>query len=34
MDYPQYLMLSDLLRLQVVQSTPEHPDELLFIIVH
>ena len=34
MDYPQYLMLSDLLELQVVQSKPEHPDELLFIIVH
>ena len=34
MDYPEYLMLSDLLKLQVVQSTPEHPDELLFIIVH
>jgi len=33
-DYPEYLMLSDLLKLQVVQSTPEHPDELLFIIVH
>jgi tryptophan 2,3-dioxygenase len=27
-------MLSDLLKLQAVQSTPEHPDELLFIIVH
>ena len=34
MDYPEYLMLSDLLKLQAVQSTPEHPDELLFIIVH
>jgi len=33
-DYPEYLMLSDLLKLQAVQSTPEHPDELLFIIVH
>jgi len=33
-DYPQYLLLADLLKLQVVQSTPEHPDELLFIIVH
>ena len=34
MDYSQYLMLPDLLQLQQVQSTPEHPDELLFIIVH
>jgi tryptophan 2,3-dioxygenase len=33
-DYSQYLMLPDLLQLQQVQSTPEHPDELLFIIVH
>ena len=34
MDYSQYLMLRDLLTLQQVQSKPEHPDELLFIIVH
>ena len=32
--YPTYLKLSDLLALQVPQSTPVHPDELLFIVVH
>jgi tryptophan 2,3-dioxygenase len=34
MDYGEYLALSDLLKLQQTQSKPEHPDELLFIIVH
>jgi tryptophan 2,3-dioxygenase len=33
-DYGSYLRLSELLALQTIQSTPEHPDELLFIIVH
>ncbi len=32
--YPSYLRLSELLKLQTPLSTPEHPDELLFIIVH
>ncbi len=32
--YPTYLKLSELLALQVPQSTPVHPDELLFIVVH
>jgi tryptophan 2,3-dioxygenase len=33
-NYPTYLALDRLLALQVGQSTPEHPDELLFIVVH
>lgn len=33
-DYPSYLELESLLELQRPRSTPEHPDELLFIIVH
>src|ERR1700712_2418436 len=32
--YGDYLRLNDLLSLQQPQSTPEHPDELLFIVVH
>ncbi|HJU66555.1 MAG TPA: tryptophan 2,3-dioxygenase family protein [Gemmatimonadaceae bacterium] len=32
--YPSYLALDDLLELQRPRSTPEHPDELLFIVVH
>ncbi len=32
--YPSYLALDELLRLQRPQSAPEHPDELLFIVVH
>ena len=32
--YPTYLRLSELLSLQRPRSTPEHPDELLFIVVH
>ncbi len=32
--YPTYLVLEQLLSLQRPQSTPEHPDELLFIVVH
>ena len=32
--YPSYLALDELLSLQRPRSTPEHPDELLFIIVH
>jgi tryptophan 2,3-dioxygenase len=32
--YPSYLALDELLRLQRPVSNPEHPDELLFIIVH
>lgn len=32
--YPTYLELETLLSLQKPQSTPEHPDELLFIVVH
>ena len=34
MDYGTYLRLEELLDLQTVQSAPEHPDELLFIVVH
>ena len=33
-DYGSYLRLPELLELQTLQSTPEHPDELLFIVVH
>ena len=32
--YGSYLMVNELLQLQQLKSTPEHPDELLFIIVH
>jgi len=32
--YPTYLALDELLQLQRPRSKPEHPDELLFIIVH
>jgi tryptophan 2,3-dioxygenase len=34
MDYGSYLSLEELLRLQRPQSDPQHPDELLFIVVH
>lgn len=33
-DYVSYLRLPELLALQSPQSTPAHPDELLFIVVH
>jgi tryptophan 2,3-dioxygenase len=33
-NYPSYLALDELLSLQRPRSTPEHPDELLFIVVH
>lgn len=33
-NYASYLALDELLSLQRPQSSPEHPDELLFIIVH
>jgi tryptophan 2,3-dioxygenase len=33
-DYPSYLALEELLSLQRPRSRPEHPDELLFIVVH
>jgi tryptophan 2,3-dioxygenase len=32
--YGDYLAVSELLRLQRPRSHPEHPDELLFIVVH
>lgn len=32
--YPTYLKLKELLSLQCPRSSPEHPDELLFITVH
>ena len=32
--YPDYLALDELLTLQRARSKPEHPDELLFIVVH
>lgn len=32
--YGDYLKLQQLLSLQTPQSQPEHPDELLFIVVH
>jgi tryptophan 2,3-dioxygenase len=34
LDYGTYLALDELLGLQRPRSRPEHPDELLFIIVH
>ena len=33
-DYGSYLALDELLSLQRPRSSPEHPDELLFIVVH
>lgn len=33
-DYPSYLALDELLQLQRARSSPVHPDELLFIVVH
>ncbi len=33
-DYGTYLRVDELLALQTLQSNPEHPDELLFIVVH
>ena len=33
-NYPDYLKLGQLLSLQTPESQPEHPDELLFIVVH
>ncbi|MBM4194170.1 MAG: tryptophan 2,3-dioxygenase [Gemmatimonadetes bacterium] len=33
-NYPDYLALRELLSLQRPRSQPEHPDELLFIVVH
>jgi tryptophan 2,3-dioxygenase len=32
--YPSYLRVDELLQLQTPLSEPEHPDELLFIVVH
>ena len=32
--YGSYLALDELLSLQRPRATPEHPDELLFIVVH
>jgi len=32
--YGSYLALDELLKLQRARSKPEHPDELLFIVVH
>lgn len=32
--YPDYLALEELLGLQRPRTSPEHPDELLFIVVH
>lgn len=33
-DYTSYLALDELLALQRPRSEPEHPDEMLFIVVH
>jgi tryptophan 2,3-dioxygenase len=33
-DYASYLAIDELLALQHPRSVPEHPDELLFIVVH
>ncbi len=33
-NYGSYLALDELLNLQRPRSDPEHPDELLFIVVH
>lgn len=34
LNYGSYLALDELLSLQRLRSLPEHPDELLFIVVH
>ena len=34
LDYGSYVRVDDLLALQQPRSRPEHPDELLFIVVH
>ena len=34
LNYGSYLMVEELLELQRPRSEPEHPDELLFIVVH
>ena len=34
LNYPSYLALDELLSLQRPRSSPPHPDELLFIVVH
>jgi tryptophan 2,3-dioxygenase len=34
LNYGSYLALDELLSLQRLRSAPEHPDELLFIVVH
>lgn len=34
LNYGSYLALDELLSLQRLKSSPEHPDELLFIVVH
>jgi tryptophan 2,3-dioxygenase len=34
LNYGSYLMVDELLELQRPRSHPEHPDELLFIVVH
>ena len=34
LNYSTYLQVDELLQLQRARSEPEHPDELLFIIVH
>ena len=34
LNYGSYLALDELLALQRLRSSPEHPDELLFIVVH
>ncbi len=34
LNYGSYLALDELLSLQGLRSSPEHPDELLFIVVH
>jgi tryptophan 2,3-dioxygenase len=33
-NYASYLALGELLKLQRARSSPQHPDELLFIVVH
>jgi tryptophan 2,3-dioxygenase len=33
-NYGSYLALDELLALQRPRSSPEHPDEMLFIVVH
>ena len=34
LNYNSYLMVPELLDLQNIQSEPEHPDELFFILIH